>query len=459
MTNFSSSAPWPSAPSRPPYRLSGLWLAAVLCACCAAAGLARAQGQAAPVAAQQTGDFIVAVVNSEPITNNQVMLRLQRVEQQLSRQSSLTARKDMLRDVLERLISERAQLQLASSVGVRIDDAAVDQAVADVARQNQVSVEELRSRLTADGISLSRFREDLRDELILTRVREREVDARVRVTDLDVDLWLKEQKSSAADGPQEINLAQILVAVPEDANEQLVSSLQAKAQQVLARARAGADFQALAKELSDAPDRALGGELGLRSADRYPPLFVEATRNAAPGALVGPVRSGAGFHVLKVIEKKSADSAVTITQTRARHILLRPSVRLNELAARQRLAEFKRRIVAGQAEFATLAREFSEDGSAKAGGDLGWATPGMFVPEFEQVMNALAPGQLSEPLVSRFGVHLIEVIERRQSELSDRERRELARAQVREKKSAEALQIWLQEVRGRAYVEYRESPQ
>jgi peptidyl-prolyl cis-trans isomerase SurA len=208
--------------------------------------------------------------------------------------------------------------------------------------------------------------------------------------------------------------------------------------------------------MSDAADRASGGELGLRPVERLPTLFVDAVRELPVGGLAGPLRSGAGWHVIKLVEKSRAAPAISVVQTRARHILLRPSEQLSERAARDRLAEFKRRVLAGQADFAALAREHSQDGSAAEGGDLGWASPGMFVPEFEQVMNQLAPGQLADPLVSRFGVHLIQVLARRDAALSEREQRELARNLVREKKIAEAFAQWVQDVRGRAYVEFRE---
>jgi peptidyl-prolyl cis-trans isomerase SurA len=296
--------------------------------------------------------------------------------------------------------------------------------------------------------------------LLLARFREREVDGRVRVSEQDLDRFMAEKKTELATGPVELNIAQILVALPEDANPAQLASLEARARQIRQRLDSGADFAALAKEVSEASDRANGGELGLRSADRYPPLFVDAVGSLPVGGVAGPVRSGAGFHLLKLLDKKQAgDQLSTITQTRARHILLKPSPRLSEGQARQRLVEFKRRIEAGQADFAQLAREFSEDGSAQDGGDLGWTSPGAFVPEFEQVMDMLRPGQLAEPLQSRFGLHLIGVLERREVQLSDRDRRELARRELREEKTEEALRNFLQDVRGRAYVEYRDPPQ
>ena len=412
-------------------------------------------------AGQQAADYIVAVVNSEPITNNEVRAKLLRAEQQLTQQgAALPPRAELARQVMERLIGDKAQLQLARISGLRVDENAIENAVLGVARQNQISVEELRRRLVTDGISYNQFRADLRDEILISRLRQRELESRVVITEQNIDQFLREQQESNGLSAPEINLAQILVAVPENATPQQVASLQAKALQAADRAKAGTDFGVLANEMSDSPTRATGGQMGLRSAERYPPLFLEATKNLPVGGIAGPVRSGAGFHVLKLVDKKQAGMpGMTVTQTRARHILLRVTPVLNERAAREKLADIKKRTAGGQSDFATLAREISEDASAKDGGDLGWTSPGAFVPEFEQVMNSLAPGQVSDPLTSRFGVHLIQVVERRDTELSKREQREMARNALREIKQEEAYTLWAQEVRGRAYVEYREPPQ
>ena len=405
--------------------------------------------------ASNAADFIVAVVNSTPITNVELQLRLLRVQQQLSRQGNVPPRSQLLREVLERLILERAQLQLARELGVTPDDAAVDQAVDNVALQNQVSLEELKRRLSADGIDYARFRADVRDELTLVRLREREVDSRVKVSEQDIDQFFRDRQAQAGAEPERIQLAQILVAVPESATADQVRALQAKAQRALDRVRAGEAFDGVAAEVSDAADRAAGGDLGLRPVDRLPSLFVDAVRDLKDGALAGPLRSGAGFHVLQLVKRSRDAAALTVIQTRARHILFKSGPKFNEAQATAKLLEFKRQIVAGQADFAALARDNSEDGSAKDGGDLGWASAGMFVPEFEQVMNQLAPGQIADPLVSRFGVHLLQVMARREAPLSEREQRELARNLVREKKIEEAFILWQQEVRGRAYVEFR----
>lgn len=420
----------------------------------------RAQTPASGESAQPA-DHIVAVVNSEPITNKEVLARMQRMATQMQGQGqALPPRGEFARMVLERLILERVQVQTAQSNGIRVDDAAVDQAVQDVARQNQITVPELMRRLANDGMTPERFRRDLRDELMMIRLREREVDGRVKVSEQEVERFLAEKKAEAGAAPAEINIAQVLVALPDNPSAQELDSLQARAQQVRRLADAGENFSDLARQWSNAPDRASGGEMGLRSPDRYPTLFVEAVAKLPVGGITGPLRSGAGFHVLKLLERRQSDGLpAKVAQTRARHILLKPSPRLSEAQARQRLAEFKRRIEAGQGDFAALAREFSEDGSAAEGGDLGWATPGMFVPEFEQVMDALQPGQISDPLLSRFGMHLIQVLERREVALSERDRRELARRELREQKTEEALRNFLQELRGRAYVELRDPPQ
>lgn len=416
---------------------------------------AAAQAPATPTASTPV-DFIVAIVNSEPITNQDVRNRMVR----LAARGERTSAAELARQALESLIAERVQVQAAADFGIRIDDASVEQALADVARQNQVSVADLRERIAADGMNFERYRRELRDEMAVVRLRDRELESRVRVSEQEIDRHLIERQAAAAAAePTQIHLAQILVAVPEGSTAEQERMLLAKAEQLRRQLDEGADFSALAAQASDAPDKANGGQLGPRSPDRYPPLFVDATRALKVGAVTGPVRSGAGFHLLKLLERQMpGDDLNSVVQTRARHILLRPSPRLSEAAARARLADFAKRVRSQVTDFAQLAREFSEDPSARAGGDLGWVTPGMLVPEFELVMDTLAPGEVSEPLVSRFGVHLIQVLERREVPLSDKDRRELARRELRDRKTEEALRTWLQDLRGRAYIEYRESP-
>ncbi len=425
-----------------------------------AQGLRISPGVPARAEGVLQADYIVAVVNSEPITHGEVQRESQRLMQQLAQQQRpLPDSQEVSRQVLESLINQKVQLQFAKESGIRVDDAAIDLAVQNIARQNQLNVAELERRVVAGGLSLAQFRTQLRDQLMLTRLREREVDSQVRVSDLEVDRYILEQRNSTDTATHQINLAQILIAVPEGATPEQTAALEAKARSALTRARAGEDFAALVQQFSNAPERANGGQLGLRGSDRYPPLFVDATRHLAVGGISDVLRSPAGFHILKVVEKTNpAMPSAMVTQTRARHILLHVNAQRSEAAARQQLSDFRKRIVSGQANFATLARDFSEDASATKGGDLGWANPGMFVPEFEAALEALAPGDLSEPVLSRFGVHLIQLMERRQAALSERERREMVRAALRDKKLEEMYLSWAQELRGRAYVEMRAPP-
>ncbi|MDP2370964.1 peptidylprolyl isomerase [Rhodoferax sp.] len=418
----------------------------------------------APVAVAETtqrpADFIVAVVNSEPITNNEVHARALRMRAQMAQGANLPEMSEFKRDALQRLIDERAQLQQAVDTGIRVDDSSVDQAEQTVAQQNQISVADLRRQLVRDGLNVAQFRRELRDQILLTRLRERDVDARVRVSDLEIDQYISERQRDTDPAAQEVNLAQVLVQVPDGANADQVATLQAKAERVLSRARAGEAFALLVREVSDAPDRVNGGQLGLRPADRYPPLFVEATQGLAAGAISNVVRSGAGFHILKVVERRVAGMpATTITQSQARHILLLLTPKLGEKEALAMLSELRARIMAGKADFAALAREHSQDGSAPQGGDLGWTSVGQFVPEFEQVMNRLGVAEISQPFVSRFGAHVVQVIDRRDITLTQREQRELVRSMLKEKKMDEAYVNWAQDVRGKAYVELREPPQ
>lgn len=430
-----------------------VWATALACLwCCGASVQAQSARQA---------DFIVAVVNSEPITNSEVTTEVQRIVQQLNQQRQTLPNMATLRtQVLERLVNERAQLHLARESGARVDDAAVDQAEQTVAQQNQVDVAELRRRVTKDGIDPRRFREQLRDQLTLSRLHEREVEARIRVSDADVERTMAERLAENADPfAQDINLAQILVAVPEKATPEQAASIYLQAQRVQDRLRGGASFEKLVEELS-AADRAKGGQIGLRRADRYPPSFVNATQKLGVGEVSDIVRTGAGFHLLKVVEKTAPTVYnISVVQSHARHILMRPSPQLAAAQATERLVDYKRRIESGSATFQSMAMQYSQDGSAPQGGDLGWSTPGTFVPEFEEVMNRLAEGQISNPVATRFGVHLIQMIERRRMDLSPPEVREVVRNQLREARYEEAFTTWAREVRERAFVEMRETPQ
>ena len=358
------------------------------------------------------------------------------------------------------LINEKAQLQQARDGGIKVEPEAIEQAELNVATSNQLTPEQLHKALAQDGISLNAFREQLRTQITLTRLREREVEGRVRVSDQDIEQYLRTQlQAQATQIPGLVNLGMLLVAVPENSTEDEIKALGERAANLAQRARAGENFAELVKAFSQAADRAAnGGEMGLRPADRYPELFMDATRGLKTGEVAAPVRSAAGFHVLKVLERRQINTLV-VAQTRARHILLRPTAQMSQTQAVAKLAEVRQAIVSGKADFAVMARQMSQDGSAQQGGDLGWANPGMFVPEFEEVMNRLRPGQVAEPLVSRFGVHLIEVTDRRNAPMTDQEQRNLARNVLREKKINESYATWVQDIRSRAYVEMREPPQ
>lgn len=429
----------------------------------AAFALALALALPLPLQAQGTaprvGDYIIAVVNQELVTNSEVQQRLARIEQEAARNGGRLPPRDQLRrQVIDALIDDRAQLSHAKLIGMRIDEAEIDRAVANVASQNQLTPAQLRERLREQGMDFSRFRNNVRDELMLARLREREVQARIKVSDAEIDAYLREVAGQGG-GVPEYDIAQVLIGVPEGAAPQLEAERRAKAQAVLDQARGGTPFEQLVRDHSEGANKEQGGRLGMRPADRLPDLFVQAVADLKAGE-VAPrlLRSGAGFHVLKLVERKDRQG-LAITQTRARHILLRVSPQLTQQTALRRLADYRQRIESGQASFAQIAREFSEDGSAAQGGDLGWANPGQFVPEFEQVMAKLPAGGLSEPFMSRFGAHLMQVTERREAQLDARQQRELATNALRESKFDQAYEEWAREIRAQAYVEMREPPQ
>jgi peptidyl-prolyl cis-trans isomerase SurA len=403
-------------------------------------------------------DFIVAVVDSIPITNHDVASRAPLLREQLKQQNRPIPDGDaLLRAALERLIVEKALLQHAKEAGISIEDDAVDQAEQRQAAQAQLSLEALHKKIKTEGSSVERLRQTLREQLTLQRLTERNVPARIKISDSEIDQAVIARQNASLNTNPDIELGHVLIAVPEKSTDTEVAALQAKAQNVFTSLKAGEDLARVAKEFSNGAERDKGGLMGLRAANRYPTLFVDATKNLNIGD-VTVVRSGAGFHVLKLVTKR-ASSVVTVTQTHPRHILLRPGGQLSQTTARAQLADYKRQIESGKADFAKLAREHSQDASGPDGGDLGWVSPGMFVPEFEEVMNKLQLGQIADPMVSRFGVHLIQVLERREAPISEREVRDMARNSLRDKKFDETYQLWAQEVRGRAYVEYRDAPQ
>ena len=321
-----------------------------------------------------------------------------------------------------------------------------------------MTLPQLRERLRQEGIPFAKFRDNIRDQIMVERVREREVVSRIRITDAEVDELIEKRRSAAGTSAQ-INIAQILVTVPEGAAESVVAERRSRAEAALKRVRGGEDFATVAREVSEDSNRSQGGEIGMRPVDRLPDLFARVVQTLKPGEVAPElIRSGAGFHVLKVVDRRES-GAFTVDQSRARHILLRPSAELSAEAAARRLLQFKREILARSRTFEQLARENSEDASAAQGGDLGWTAPGSFVPEFEEAMKALPVGGISDPVTTRFGLHLIQVVDRRQTTVDIRQLREQARNMLREQKFEAAFTEWMRDLRGRAYVEYRDPPQ
>lgn len=422
-------------------------------------GLATAlHAQPASAPATRNGDYILAVVNQELVTAGELDQRLDRIRAEAARAGAkLPPPRELRRQVLDALIDERVQITNARESGLKVDEAELDRAVGNVALQNQLTLPQLRERLRQQGIDYAKFRNNVRDQILVERVREREVMQRIKVSEAEIDALLAERRTAAGLVP-ELDIAQILVTVPEGASDAVVAERRARAEAAQARIQAGADFATVAREMSEDGNRAQGGQIGLRPADRLPDVFVAAVRDLQPGQVASELlRSGAGFHLLKLLERKEAGD-FTFQQTHARHILLRTSPQLSQEAAAQRLAEIKSRIISGAVSFDEAARENSEDASAAAGGDLGWVSPGTFVPEFEAVINRLPEGGISDPVVSRFGVHLVQVTDRRDVKLDRRQQREQARNILREQKFESAYNDWMRDLRGRAYIEMREPP-
>ncbi len=428
--------------------ISRLALAMLACT----AGMASSL-QAAPRAVEV--DRIIAVVNNEVITALQLRESLDQAVRRLERQGTeLPPREVLERQMLERLILERAQLQLARESAIRVDETMLERAIARIAENNGMTVDGLRDTLTRDGIPWSRFRDEIRTELLLTRLREREVDSRIVVTEAEVDNFIATNPDAFSG--REYRLAHILLRAPEGASPEQIDALVARANDVMRRLGGGEDFAAVAASVSDAPDAMNGGELGWRSRDRLPAIFAEAVDALRPGQIAPVMRSAAGLHVLKLLDVRGGDAgADSVEQTRVSHILIRTSEVLSDAEAESRLNGLRERVIHGKADFAELAKAHSADLSAAKGGELGWVYPGDTVPEFERAMDALAPGQVSEPVRSPFGWHLIKVHERRVQDVSEERKRAMARAALRQRKSEDAFEDWVRQLRDSTYVEYR----
>lgn len=426
----------------------------LLVTACSSALAQSGRPEQAPAARIALIDRIVAVVNKEVITQYELAERLNRVLKELQRrETSLPDRSEIERQVLERLIIEKAQLQYARETGVRVDDLELDRTVNRVAEGNKLSLSEFRQTLERDAIGFDRFREELRNEILMNRLRDREVTGKITVSEGEIENFLLEQ-GERKDTATEYKLAHILVRVPEQATPEQLDTRRARAEEVVKRFRDGTDFAQLAAAYSDAPDALQGGAMGWRSQERLPELFVEALAKLKPGDVSSVLRSPAGFHVLKLVELRGAGAPLLVEQAHVRHVLLRTNELVSEDEAKRKLMSLRERIVNG-VNFAELARLNSDDSSASRGGDLGWVYPGDTVPEFERAFMELKPMEVSQPVKTPFGWHLIQVLERRTADMSSERRRIEARKALLERKGDEAYQEWLRQLRDRAYVELR----
>ena len=407
-------------------------------------------------------DTIIAVVNSEVITLKELEDRLKLIERRMQREKIQIPARDVLKgQLLERMIVNRAQIQLAKESGIRVDDIMLDRSVARIAEQNNLSIQNFRDQLEKDGIPFSRFREEIREEITLQRLREKEVDNKLQISESEIDNFLAASAGKTQGAEDEINIAHILVRVPENASAQQIADRRQRAETAMAQLKSGGDFAKIAASFSDASDAMAGGLIGWRSLSRLPQLYVEVTEKLAPNEVSAVVRSANGFHILKLLGKRSASEvqsggARMVQQTKARHILIKVNQVVPASEAKRKLTELKTRLNNKAAKFEDLAKLYSNDLSASKGGDLGWVYPGDTVPEFERAMNALQPGQVSDPVESPFGYHLIQVVERKTEEISRERLRMTARQALRDRKLEEAYEDWLRQLRDRAYVEYRQ---
>ncbi len=398
-------------------------------------------------------DAVLVVVNDDVITRHELDEKLHDTVSQLQKQGTPLPPADVLeKQMLERMINDLVQLQYAKESGVKVDDTQLDLAIRRVAEQNKFNdLAAFRARLEQDGIEYAKYRDEVRNEMIFTRLREREVESKLVISDSEVDSYLA-NKAKMGDSNEEFHLAHILVVVPEQASAEKIQASRARADLAYSELQSGADFAQIAAGTSDAKDALTGGDLGWRPSDRLPPAFLDVLRKLQPGQNTAVIRSTSGFHILKLIAKRSGNAPVVITQTHARHILIKTSEIVSDADAKKRIMEIKQRIDNG-ADFAEQAKRYSDDGSAQQGGDLDWLSPGQTVKEFEEEMNKLQPKQMGV-VQSQFGWHLIQVLERRNTDVSAQQQRQQARMSIGMLKSDEQYQDWLRQLRDRAFVEY-----
>ncbi|HKE41282.1 MAG TPA: peptidylprolyl isomerase [Casimicrobiaceae bacterium] len=399
-------------------------------------------------------DRVVAVVNDEAITQHDLDDASRIVLSQMKQQKLQPPPAEVLeKQVLERLITEKSILQYAKETGVKIDDTLVEKAIQRIAQDNKLSTDDFRKVLAQENISYARYRDDVKNELIVQRLREREVESRLTVSDAEVENYLATLKLQNA-GDAEYQLAHILVIVPEQASADQIEAKRRRAEEALKSIRAGGDFGQVAAGFSDATDALRGGNLGWRSGARLPTVFAEQVRVMKPGDVSPVLRSAAGFHIVKLLDKRSRDQSTVVEQTHVRHILIKVNELMSESDAKAKIDRLKDRIDAG-AKFEELAKLNSEDASAAKGGDLGWINPGDTVSEFQEAMSKLSPGQTSAPVRSPFGWHLIQVVERRKQDVTAERERAEAQLAIRQRKADELFQDWVRQTRDRAYVEIR----
>ena len=401
----------------------------------------------------QTLDRIIAVVNDGVITQNQLNSRVRSASMQLQRQKVQLPPPEFLRQqVLDQMITERTQVQVAQEAGIRVEDTELEQALNRIAANQKMTTQQMRQTVEKDGIAWPDFREEIRSQMMIARVREREVDAKVNVTPGEVDNFLANQSATGAG--EEVHLAHIIIRIPEGASPETLNKLRMKAVSIDDQAKAGRDFAQLAATYSESNDAMQGGDLGFRPLDSLPQVMSSAIANLKPGQVSDVVRSPSGFHIVKLIARKGGSALPQIQQTHARHILIKVTEITSESEARQKINMVHGRLKNGE-DFAALAKLYSQDGSAQKGGDLGWLYPGDTVPAFDQAMNALKIGEISNPVQSQFGFHIIQVLERRTTDVSQERQRQRATMALRQRKLEEANQEWVRQVRDRAYVEIR----
>lgn len=398
---------------------------------------------------------LVAIVDEDVITRLELDRRIIKIKQQLAqRNTPLPSEAALERQVLERMIVEHLQLTQAKKRGVTVDDESLNKVLNNIAAENGLSLIQLREVLQEDGIDFTGFREQIRDEIIISRLRNSVVESRINITEQEIDSFLESQQEDQ-NRNTEYRVAHILIALPEAASPEQVQEARARAEKVLQELESGADFSQLAATWSDGQQALKGGDLDWRKASELPTLFSEVVLTMQPGTLSELIRSPSGFHILKLTEIRGQQQQSVITQTHARHILIQTSSVVSDQEARQKLERLRERLLNGD-DFAELARIHSEDsGSGANGGDLGWANPDSYVPAFEEAMNNLTTGELSEPFKSRFGWHILQVIERRDQDNSASINRDKARKILRNRKKEEETKMWLRRIRDEAYVEYR----